>query len=200
MSRGKFIVFEGIDGAGGETQTDLICDYLGKRKVKKLSYPDYKNPVGKIIYEYLHQKYDLPVETQFLLYSVDFLKDAPKIRQLLKSGNTIISDRYFTSTIAYQGLRGFDIKKALKFAEIFDIPKPDLVIYLKISPEISAKRKYAEKGNLDRNEKDKKFLDKLTSFYGKLAKNSIFGKWRIIDGEKPINEVFEEVKKYLNKT
>jgi dTMP kinase len=196
--KGKFIVIEGIDGAGGETQTKLLRDYLGSNKVKNLSYPDYKNPVGKIIHEYLHNKYDLSVDTQFLLYSIDFLKDGPQIRKWLKEGKIIITDRYFTSTIAYQGLRGFNIKKALNFAEIFDIPKPDLIIYLGISARTSVKRKYAEKRSLDRNEKNKIFLEKLGDFYEKLAKNSVFGKWEVVNGEKSIDEVSNDIKNIIN--
>jgi dTMP kinase len=194
---GQFIVFEGLDGAGGQTQTELLYNYLNKNRAKKLSYPDYKSPVGEIIHQYLHRAYDLSVETQFLLYSTDFVKDAEKIRKWRKEGKIIISDRYFSSTIAYQGQRGFNIKKALKFAEIFSLPKPDLIVYLKVSPEISIKRKYHEKRSLDRNEKDKIFLSQLANFYEKLIKNSVFGKWAIVDGEKPIREVFEEVKKYI---
>ena len=60
------------------------------------------------------------------------------------------------------------------------------------------KRKYKEKRNLDRNEKDKKFLGQLAKFYKEtLIKNSVFGKWVIIDGEKPIPTVFKEIKKNL---
>jgi dTMP kinase len=195
--QGKFIVFEGLDGAGGETQLELLYNYLKATKVKKLSYPDYRNPVGEIIHRYLHYAYDLSVETQFLLYSTDFIKDAEKIKKWLEEGKVVISDRYFTSAIAYQGQRGFSIEKALKFADIFFLPRPDLIIYLKISPKTSIKRKYHEKRSLDRNEKDKKFLGQLGNFYKKLIKNSVFGKWIVIDGEKPIKEVFEEVKKYL---
>lgn len=194
---GKFIVFEGIDGAGGETQSKLLSSYLGKG-AKNLSYPDYKNPIGKIIHQYLHNQYDLPVETQFLLHSADFIKDAVKILKWLDEKKTVIADRYFTSTIAYQGLRGFELKKALRFAEIFNIPKPDLIIYLDISPETSMRRKLEEKGNLDRNEKDKKFSKELKAQYRKMAKKSIFGEWVVINGEKSIEEVFEEIKKIID--
>ncbi|MDO8663619.1 MAG: hypothetical protein Q7K28_02140, partial [Candidatus Wildermuthbacteria bacterium] len=69
--------------------------------------------------------------------------------------------------------------------------------YLKTSPETSIKRKTKEKKNLDRNEKDKKFLQSLTNFYRKLIKGSIFGKWVVIDGEKTIKEVFRQVKKHI---
>lgn len=196
---GKFIVFEGIDGAGSETQTRLLFNYLKKEKksVEKLFYPDYKGPIGKLIHQYLHKKYDFSVETQFLLYTTDFLKDKEKIRKWKKERKIIISDRYFTSTLAYQCLKGFPLKSALEIANLFKFPKPDLVIYLKVSPEISIQRKLKEKKNLDRHEADKEFLSELDNFYEKLIKNQIFGKWIVIDGEKSIEEVFKEIKKFI---
>jgi dTMP kinase len=197
--KGKFIVFEGIDGAGGETQSILLFNYIKRQKipVERLSYPDYRGPIGKLIHQFLHKKYDFPPEVQFLLYFTDFLKDKEKIENWRKENKIIISDRYFTSTLAYQGQKGFSIEKALKISKIFDLPKPDLIIYLKISPETSIKRKFREKKNLDRHEADKKFLEKISKFYDKLIKNQIFGKWVVVDGEMSIEEVAKEIRKIV---
>jgi dTMP kinase len=198
---GKFIVLEGIDGAGGETQSKLLFNYLKKQKkpVEKLSYPDYQGAIGKLIYQFLYKKYNFSPEVQFLLYSADFLKDKEKIKTWLKRGKFVIADRYFTSTLAYQCLKGFPLEGALKFAEIFSLPKPNLIIYLKISPETSIKRKLKEKKSLDVHEADKKFLAKLANFYEELIKNQIFSEWKIIDGEKSIEDVHEEIKKIVKK-
>lgn len=196
---GKLIIIEGLDGAGGETQSKLLFDYLKKQKkpVEKLTYPDYQGPIGRLIHQFLHKRYDFSPETQFLLYFVDFIKDKEKIGKWLKERKIIISDRYFTSTIAYQCLKGFPLKKALKIADFFDLPRPNLIIYLKVSPKTSLIRKFREKKNLDRHEEDKDFLTRLSKFYGKLIKNQVFSKWVVVDGEKPIKEVFEEIKKEI---
>lgn len=195
----KFIVFEGIDGAGGGTQSGLLLNYLKKEKIpaERLIYPDYQGPIGKLIHEFLHKKYELPAELQFLLYFTDFIKDQGKIKNWLKQRKIIICDRYFTSTLAYQGLKGFPVKTALKIAKNFGLPEPDLIIYLKISPQTSMKRKIKEKRNLDRHEADEKFLGKLGKFYERLIKKQIFSHWITIDGEKPAKEVFEEIKSKL---
>ncbi|MDI6602788.1 MAG: dTMP kinase [Patescibacteria group bacterium] len=192
----RFIVFEGIDGGGGETQSKLLFNFFKKKKisVEKLTYPDYQGSIGKLIHQYLHKKYEFPSEIQFLLYFTDFLKDKEKIKKWQKERKTIISDRYFTSTLAYQGQKGFPLKTALKIAKIFELPKPDLIIYLKISPETSIKRKFKEKKSLDRHEADKEFLTKLAKFYEKLITKQVFSRWAVVDGEKPIKEVFKEIK------
>jgi dTMP kinase len=196
----KFIVIEGIDGAGSETQSDLLVEFFKKRKipVEKLTYPDYSGSIGNLIHQFLHKKYEFSPEIQFLLYFLDFLKDKEKIKKWQKQGKIVIADRYFTSTLAYQGQKGISLKNALKIAKIFDLPKPDLIIYLKISPKTSVKRKFKEKKNLDRHESDKKFLGKVAKFYEKIIKKQIFGRWVMVNGEKPIKEVFSQIKKTLN--
>lgn len=198
---GKLIVIEGIDGAGGETQSNLLVKFLKERgvSVEKLTYPDYSGSIGNLIHHFLHKKYEFSPESQFLLYFLDFLKDKEKIKKWLKEGKIIITDRYFTSTLAYQCQKGISLKEALKIAQIFDLPKPDLIIYLEISPKTSIKRKIKEKNNLDRHEVDKKFLAKVAKFYRKLNKEQIFGKWIKINGEKPIKEVFSQIKEIFKK-
>jgi len=201
LRRGKFIVIEGIDGSGGETQSNLLIKFLKKRKipVEKLIYPDYEGPIGELIHQFLHEKYDFPPEIQFFLYFTDFLKDKERIEKWKRQGKTIIADRYFTTTLAYQCQKGFPIKTALKIAKILELPEPDFVIYLKVSPQTSIKRKYQEKNNLDRHEADKKFLTKLTKFYDKLIQKQVFSRWFVVDGEKPIKNVFKQIQEIYEK-
>lgn len=199
MKKGALWVIEGIDGAGGETQSKLLLEFLKKRgtPAARLTYPDYSGPIGRLLHEYLHGKFELSPEMQFLLYAADYLKDQEKIRNLLDDGKTVICDRYFTSALAYQGLRGFPLEKALKFAGMFGIRKPDIAIFLRASPETSLRRKHGEKKDLDRNEKDKKFLGRVARFYEGLIERQVFCKWVPVDGERPIENVFGEIRKAL---
>ncbi|MBZ9578611.1 dTMP kinase [Patescibacteria group bacterium] len=196
---GKLIVFEGIEGAGGETQSELLFDFFKEqgKLVKKLSFPDNRGPIGELIHQFLHRKYDFSPRVQFLLYFSDFLKDKEKIERWQKEGEIIVSDRYFASTLAYQCAQKFSLSEALNIAEIFELPKPDLILYLKISPETGIQRKLKEKNNLDRHESNKQFIEKVANFYEKLIKNQIYTNWVVIDGERAIREVSEDVKLQL---
>jgi thymidylate kinase len=109
----------------------------------------------------------------------------------------VIADRYFTSTLAYQVMRGFSLEGALKFAEMFRLPKPDFILFLKISPETSIKRKRGEKRDLDRNEVDSSLHHQVSESYESLTKNQVWGKWFVIDGEQSREEVHAQVKKVL---
>lgn len=200
MKESFLCVIESIDGGGTETQTKLLKEFLEKKgkKIEFLKYPDYQGPIGNLIHEFLHKKFDFSPAVQFSLYATDMIKDKEKILDA-KKGKIVIADRYFTSTLAYQSMtKGFSLDKGLKFAEIFDLPKPDLVIFLNVSPETSIKRKFKEKNSLDRHEEDKEFLGKVREGYLDLIKKKIFAKeWVIVDGEKSIEEVAKEIQKIV---
>lgn len=197
--QGKFIVFDGLDGCGKTTQIKLLIDYFKNRgvEVETLHYPDYDSGIGKLIHQFLYKEYDFSPEVQFLLYFADFIKDKEKIQKWLEQGKVVIADRYFTTTIAYQCLKGFSLDNALKIAEQFNLLKPDLIFYIDIPSDISMKRKFKEKGKLDRHEEDKKLLTDLRDVFKKLVTNQTFSKWIEINGEASIQDVFEEVKKYV---
>ncbi|MEM5812958.1 MAG: dTMP kinase [Candidatus Aenigmatarchaeota archaeon] len=199
MEKGKIIAIEGCDGAGGETQINLLKERFPNALF--LRYPDYNNEIGKMIHRFLHENIELSVDIQFLLFAGDMVKDRNAIKKAIEEGRDVFIDRYFLSTIVYQGLQGFSLENALKFAEIFELPKPDLVIFLKISPETSLKRKMIEKNkNVDRWERDLEWQRKVIERYEDLARKNIFAnKWVIIDGEKSKEEVHKEILKEIEK-
>ena len=199
---GKFIVLEGIDGAGGETQSKLLLKYLADKgmEVEFFSYPNPNSLVGKLIYEFLNKKFELDVQVQFLLYTTDFLLDKEKILSALKDNKVVILDRYFTSTLAYQCTKGFPLEKGLELAKLLDLPVPDLVIFLDIPAEISLKRKLKEKGKLDRHEEDKLYLERVRETFKKLVRGKLFAKeWVIVDATRSIEEVFAEIRTIVEK-
>ncbi|HNY35745.1 MAG TPA: dTMP kinase [Candidatus Pacearchaeota archaeon] len=202
-TKGKFIVIEGIEGCGKGTQTKFLSDFLSQKGYDIIykKYPEYGFPIGDLLDQWLHKKFELNVESQVLLFIADFMKDKQLLENSLKSGKIVIADRYFAGTLIYQHINGFNCKKTLELFKFFDLKKPDLVIYIKISPEESFKRKIKQKGidNLDRHEKDKEFLNSLYQKYEQFSKNNVFCEWTVIDGEKKPEEVFKNILEVINK-
>lgn len=201
-TKGKFIVIEGIEGCGKGTQTKFLSDFLSKKygvMIKK--YPDYEQPIGNVLDQWLHKKYELNVEAQALLYLADFMKDKEVVEDYLKSGKMVLNERYFTSTIVYQHIKNFPLDRLLELSESIGLRKPDLTMYIRISPEESYKRKSKQKGieNMDRHEENKEFLKSLYSAYEKMSQENIFCDWTVIDGEKPIEEVSKDILEVINK-
>lgn len=192
--KGLLIVLEGIDGCGGETQIKLLEKHLGDCLV--LSFPAYGTELGNIVDNFLHKRtiYDNE-DIELLIYFTDILQFKEKINEATQSGKNVICDRYITSTLVYQSIQSEkNTDKILTLIKDYELPIPDITMYLDITPEESQRRKIEEKqGYLDRNEENKEFLEKVRSRYLKLAKLDICCRWKIIDGMQNIDKVHQDI-------
>lgn len=189
-----FIVIEGIDGAGCETQGKNLIKLLAKsgKKASLIKYPDYERNVGKIIQEFLYKNKNLTPEQQFLLYTMQFVMDRNMIVER-RQNEILIADRYFSTTLCYQILEGIDLKMALDFAKNFQIEVPDAIFYLNVDPDIAIKRKHGEDKIKNFREKDFDFIRKTHKKYQMLVDNQVWGKWINIDGNKGIEEITKDI-------
>jgi len=192
-----FIVIEGIDGAGCETQGKNLVKMLKSKGLVNqtptlIKYPDYERNVGKIIRDFLYQNKNLTAEQQFLLYSLQFLMDKKMIAEKRKK-EILIADRYFSTALCYQTLEGVDMTKAVNFANDFGIEKPDAVFYLNVDPDIAIKRKHGEDKEKNFREKDFDFIRKTHKQYQMLVKKQVWTKWINIDGNKGIEEITKNI-------
>ena len=141
----KFIVFEGIDGAGKSTQIKLLSNALKQRGIEcSVSSEPTTMPSGKLLRRALSGELPatcLEMAQMFATDRVNHNKDAEQgIDKLLADGVTVISDRYYYSSLAYQGAElGFDTVAKLNL-ENPDIRTPDLCIFLDLLPEQSLQR------------------------------------------------------------
>jgi dTMP kinase len=141
---GKFITFEGGDGVGKSTQARLLCDYL--RKHRGLNVHFTREPGGTENAEKIREilktsTFDAIAET-LLLFAARREHYMKVISPLLLQGYFVICDRFYDSSIVYQGLlKKVDIESVmqLKHMIVGDF-EPDLTIILDIDPHVSAKR------------------------------------------------------------
>lgn len=189
-----FVVIEGIDGAGCEVQSKQLLARLQNLKIPSelYKYPDYKRNIGPLIKRFLYQNQNLPVETQFLAYAMQFVVDTPYIETARKE-KIFIANAFFSSTLCYQTIFGFPIKKALEFGKMFKIAKPDLIIFLDVDSETSMKRKSGEDKKKNWMEKDKQLNQKTYIRYNYLAKKQVWAKWIKVDGSGTIDEIAEKI-------
>lgn len=200
--KGLLIAVEGIDGAGKRTLCSVIKEFLETQSVEvvQFAYPDYSSKWGKIIEDYLQNKIELDINEQFFLYFIDILKDQDKIRELLEENKIIITDRYFSSTIAFQCAKGFSYKKAISIAELMDVIKPDITLFIQIPPQLALKRKFEQKKSLDRHEKDIELLKNVDYMYEKMLNGGILSKrWIKIDGNRDLEKVEKDILTVLRK-
>ncbi len=196
MKKGKFIVFEGLDGSGQSTQADLLKNYLEKEKnisVVLTKEPTKELPIGALIRQVLKKEISVSPTAFQLLFCADRAEHLKKtIVPTLENKQWVISDRYFYSTIAFGSLDINNVDWLVKINEIF--LRPDITFLLKVRPEICIKR-------IDENRGEREFfeeLDKLKKIWETfeiLSKR--FPDIKIINGEKSIVEVASDIKENL---
>ncbi|MBI4159820.1 dTMP kinase [Candidatus Wolfebacteria bacterium] len=194
LGRGRFVVFEGIDGAGKSTQDHLLLRWLRKRGIKAVyaSNPSQFS-IGKFIRSHLSGTLQINPEALQVLFTADRVYQLERlIIPSLKKGAWVILDRYTLSTLAYGAL---DIKDVSWLAELNrKCLKPDLTILLRISPEEAMRRIKKERSSKEIFEKKKKIIA-VARNYEKLVKRT--KNVVVIDGEEAIEKIGEKISSLL---
>lgn len=152
--KGKYIAFEGIDGAGKTVQAQKVQEYLEKRgkKVWNIHEPTRADAIGDLIHDFLNKKVKLTPQTIQYLYSADRIEQLENFTiPLLESGDFVLSQRCFWSSIPYglidraNGKVDFSSSENLLVAlsilsMYYQVMTPDITFYLKISPETALER------------------------------------------------------------
>lgn len=201
MKKGLFITFEGGEACGKSTQIKLLKNYIASRPDKE-DFIFIREPGGTKLGEnirelLLNYEEDSPTpKSELLLFLASRAQLFEKvILPSLNEGKTVIADRFFDSTVAYQGFA----RNILNANEILDLHKiilgnfkPDLTFYLKISPVEAFKRK-AIFPTLDRMEKENMdFHQKVFEGYNYLSKIDD-KRYVVLDATLPINIIHEMI-------
>lgn len=201
MKNGLFITFEGGDACGKSTQVKLFKEYVATRKDKD-DFVFVREPGGTRLGEKIRElllsyEEDSPVpKAELLLFLASRAQLFEKvISPAISEGKIVVADRFYDSTIAYQGFAReiFDAEEILKLNKlILGKFKPNLTFYLKIKPEIAFKRKNSGE-NLDRMEKEAlAFHQKVYEGYQFISKKEK-ERFVVLDATKSIEELHNEI-------
>lgn len=158
LARGKFITFEGIDGAGKSSHIAGIAEFLRQRGI--IVVPTREpggTPLGEKLRELLlHEKMHLETEAM-LMFAARREHLAQVIEPALVRGDWVICDRFSDATYAYQGGgRGLDTGKFAKLEQwVHGHLQPDLTLLFDLAPEIASQRIAAQVRELDRFEQER---------------------------------------------
>ncbi len=144
--KGKFITFEGGEGVGKSTQSKLLVEELNKKGIKAVwtrepGGCDDAEEIRKLIVSGSANRWDGITEL-LLIYAARRVHTEKKIKPLLKDGVTVISDRYFDSSLAYQGFgHNLPIENVETIRKIvLEDFKPDVTIFLDMDTEAALMR------------------------------------------------------------
>jgi dTMP kinase len=130
--RGVFLALEGIDGCGKSTQAELLASALRARGLEVvLTCEPTDSPLGRQIREYFQgsDRYLNPKEELNLFMADRREHVAEVIEPALAEGKIVICDRYYYSSVAYQGALGLDPERILAQNEVMAV-RPDLTVVL----------------------------------------------------------------------
>jgi len=190
LPKGKIIVFEGIDKAGKTTQAKLLEKKLGSKCVR-IDFPDYSTPVGKEIKQFLDGKRNYPDEVKMMLLSANRWEKKDEIEKMVSKRTTVIMNQYYQSNLVYGISKGLKLDWLLSLDK--GLPKADLVIVIDIRPKTLASR---SKNVVDTFEKDLELIRRVNKNYRILANKF---NWRIVEGEKTVDEVHGQVLRIVRK-
>ena len=203
--RGKFIVFEGIGGSGKGTQIELARNLLVKNGLSAIftrepgGLPPSED-IRKLIFDLRDRKLIGPEGQMVLFFAARKLWINGVVAPNLDKGMNVLTDRCHTSTGAYQGYaEGGDHKQIMEMADVvMGAYKPDAVILLDISKEISMERRGKNVNGDPFDKEAPEYFDRLIAGYREMAKTGWGGlKWYVVDGESSVEEVSESVTKVL---
>lgn len=201
IKKGKFIVIDGIDGCGKGIQAKLLVNYFFDRDKKNhilLTREPYNSRYYAEIRQLLKKGVE-PKDNAELLAKL-FVKDrrihAKLIENLLNRGIYVVCDRYKYSTLVYQQTQGMSFKKLFEMHK--GILIPDLAIIIDAPVDIVLER-IAKDGNRSHREifEQKNFQQELRKNFLKLPTFLPNEKIIIINGNKPVMEIFELIKKVV---
>lgn len=154
MKSPKFIVIEGVDGSGKETQAKLLVKHLEDRGsyVMYLDFPQYDGFYGQIVAKYLRGEFGSIEQVSPYLVSIVYALDRStvreKVRSFLEGGGVVVANRYVPSNMAHQAANIADPAKRTDFIswisqleyDQLKLPHEDIVIYLDLPWEIGKKK------------------------------------------------------------
>lgn len=214
MKKHHLIVVEGLDGSGKGTQTTLLCERIAVsgRAVRHISFPNYQESSAALVKSYLagefgHSPDAVNAYAASSFYAVDRYATYKKHwHGDYLNGVNIVADRYTTSNAVYQ-MTKLDMSEwdaYLDWLEDYEyrllaLPRPDLVLYLDMLPEISQKLMSGRYGG---NEAKKDIHEADLAFQAKCRRSALYAAdrlgWRVVscfegNEPRPIEVISEEI-------
>ena len=171
-----FITIEGIDGSGKSTQSQKLASWLEiythKKTIRTFEPGGYEN--GESLRKFILESTNYSAKSELLLFLADRMEHVQKvILPAINSGHNIICERWNESTLAYQsGGHNINLNEAEELINACNFPKPDMKIFLDISPEIALTRIKTRDNSNDKFENEGLILmKKVSGFYRKISES-----------------------------
>jgi len=207
MERGKFIVFEGVGGCGKTTQIKNAGNYLTEKGfdvivTREPGGVEASEKIRDLIFKLKSEGIANADHQTALFFASRCIWLDSLVKPSIRKGKIVLSDRFDSSTNAYQGWAEGGNKKTIeRFSEaVSDGFKPDAIILIRVSAQIAIERKSKNKEGDPFDNEDLNYFKKLVAGYDDMAKNKWRGiSWFVVNGEKSMKEVAGDINAILDK-
>jgi len=190
VNRGPLIAFEGIDGSGKSTQIDLLAERLGAAGIAHVvTFEPTRGEWGRRIREMARSGEAVAPEQElewFMADRTEHVRDL--IEPACSRGDWVLTDRYYLSTVAYQGARGLDADAILAESEA-RFPSPDLTLVFEIDPRRGLDRVHARGGVAEPVFEELGFLERVAAGFAALDRPHVVR----LDADRTASEVATDV-------
>jgi dTMP kinase len=205
-NKGRFIVFEGIDGSGKSTQIKNISkrlEILGNKVYSTFEPTD--GPIGSLIRQMLSGKLATDQRTIASLFAADrtdhLVNHDNGIRRKVDQGQIVLCDRYYFSSYAYHA-QYIDMEWVIHANSLnAEILRPDVTVFIDVDPDICFERIKSSRSNFDMYEKIDVMKKVRANYFQAFDTLKDLEKIIIIDGnttmERVEDKIFNEVKKII---
>ncbi len=207
QQRGKFIVFEGIDGSGKTTQIKMISKRIQDLNLKVYTtFEPTASPIGSLIRQMLSGKIKTDQRTMASLFAADrmdhLVNETDGIKKKIDEGGLVVCDRYYFSSYAYHA-QYMDMEWVIHANSLnAEILRPDLTVFIDVAPETCLERIKNSRSDFEMYEKID-IMKKVRMNYLKAFENlKHLEKIAVIDGNSSMDQVgdavFHEVMKTIH--
>lgn len=194
VTRGPLIAFEGIDGSGKSTQIRLLAERLEAAGIAHVvTFEPTRGSIGRRIREMARSGEAVAPEQELEWFMAD---RAEHVRDLIEPararGDWVLSDRYYLSTVAYQGARGLDADAILSESEA-RFPPPDLSLVFDIEPRRGLARVRARGGIAEPVFEELGFLERVAQAFARLERAHVVH----LDADREEAEVAADVRRIV---
>ena len=187
---GERVGLVGANGAGKSTQTDRLIDAARARGLSAINihFPSYQGTEGgKVVQDYLYGAFgdaaSIHPKLASLPYAIDRFEQAEHLRELIRTHDLVVADRYVISNMAFQGAK---LSEGERDYEVFGNPREDAVYFLSVPTELSAalvRQRSSDSRKTDLHEANLAYQVKVLAQYHWLC--TYYPHWQLVDCSAP---------------